>query len=123
MNPQKLAFVLIKDFITDYNMYQWDLARRERRKPELLPSLVGVDETITKVEEADLKTLVRHTHLEVRAKYRIYYSRRSPGGGGAHRFELGRVREGTIIFDVYWSQEEGTDHSIEFPELKLKVET
>lgn len=124
-----MAAALIKDFILDHNMYQWEAARKEGRRPDLLPALVGVEEVVKREElvvgdlfHTENSETSRHTHIEVRAKYRIYYSRRDPGSKRSHRFDLGRVREGRILFDVY-SSEEGKDYRIEFPELRLKVET
>lgn len=130
LDAKKIAAVVIKDLISDHNLFQWEMARREQRKPELLPALVGVDEVIRfemyrhgDFFEGDATTISRQTTYEVRAKYRVYYSRRDPGSFTArHRFHLGRVREGIIRVDVRTS-DEGSSYTIEYPDLKLKYES
>lgn len=123
MNKEKMAFNLIKDVIDDHNLYEWGETKANRTRPDLLPRIVGVDQVLEENLEA-FGAKAAHVHFKVRAKYRIYYSRRSPGARKTfHRFELGRIREGTIIFDFYTHEEDGKDYRIEFVDLKKVVET
>jgi hypothetical protein len=90
----------------------------------LLPALVSIQNVAVATVEPfpdDCQRIL----LDVTARFRPYYSRRRAGERKMvppPKMEVGRIHEGQVKLELVTSSE-GRDYTIEFPSLKLKVET
>lgn len=122
MNKQ--AFIILSNLVKEHNEAEWEAARFQKRRPELLPAIVSVVEARTASVQS-FEDGVSQVNLDAIVRYRPYYSTRRAGERKIvppPKMLPGGIKEGQVKLNLVTS-EEGKDYTIEFVNAKIKVET